>query len=188
MLASLHSTGLNVFAIDYRGFGASDSTAHPSEARMAEDAEDALNYLTGTLHIPDRAIIPYGAGLGAALAANLAQKHTGFPALILDNPAPDPASIAGAAKPSRLVPVRLLFGGQFDIQKPIATLGTPKLLIAGGPGSSNATADPRPLQDLFKHAASPSFGVTLPSNNFEGDYQAALSRFLDQYLPNPTQH
>jgi hypothetical protein len=39
------------------------------------------------------------------------------------------------------------------------------------------------MQTLFKQAASPRFAVTLPPGNNEGDYQAALSRFLDQYVP-----
>ena len=183
MLALLHRAGLNIFAIDYRGFGASDSSVHPSEARMAQDAAAALEYLTATLHIPTRDIIPYGVGLGASLAANLAQAHGGVPALILDNPDPDPASTAAAAKPSRVIPVRLLFGNKFDIKAPIATLGTPKLLIAGGPNSDNAATNLRAIQMLFKQAASPSFAVSLPTVNFEGDYQTALNRFLDQYLP-----
>ena len=178
MLALLHRAGLNIFAIDYRGFGASESSVHPSEARMAQDATAAVEYLTATLHIPTRNIIPYGVGLGASLAATLAQGHGGFPAIILDNPDPDPASTAASAKPSRVIPVRLLFGNKFDIKKPIATLRTPKLLIAGGPNSANL----RPLQMLFKKAASPSFAVTLPTVDFESDYQAALDRFLDQYL------
>jgi uncharacterized protein len=182
MLALLHRAGLNIFAIDYRGFGASDSSVHPSEVRMTQDAAAALEYLTATLHIPTRDIIPYGVGLGASLAANLAQANGGLAAVILDNPDPDPASTAAAAKPSRVIPVRLLFGNKFDIKKAIATLGTPKLLIAGGPNSANAAADLRVVQLLFKQAASPSFAVTLPSVNFEDDWQMALDRFLDQYL------
>jgi len=31
MLANLHRAGFNVFAIDYRGFGASDNSVHPAQ-------------------------------------------------------------------------------------------------------------------------------------------------------------
>ena len=58
MLARLHRAGLNVFAFDYRGFGTSDASAHPSEARMAQDAAAALDYLTATRHIPTRTSFP----------------------------------------------------------------------------------------------------------------------------------
>lgn len=185
MLARLHQAGLNVFAIDYRGFGASDTSTHPSDTRMTEDASDALDYLTSTRHIPARHIIPYGADLGAALAANLAGSHPDLPAVILDNPNPDPAATAAASYSSHLIPVRLLFGDQFDIATPVATLTTPKLLIAGGPSASNSARGPASLQNLFQHTASPHFAVTLPPVNKDGEYEAALNRFLDQYLPAP---
>jgi hypothetical protein len=182
MVARLHHAGLNVFAIDYRGFGASDSSVHPSDTRMAEDADAALDYLIATRHIPIGNIIPYGIGLGAAIAANLAQSHRELGAVILDNPDPDPASTAAASHPSHLIPVRLLFGNQFDIATPIATLATPKLLIARGPASSGSARDPHRLQSMFQSAASPHFAVTLTPASKDGDFEAALDRFLDQYL------
>jgi pimeloyl-ACP methyl ester carboxylesterase len=181
-LARLHTAGINVFAIDYRGFGASDAATHPSHESMSQDAAAALKYLTGTRHIPAANVLAYGVGLGASLAANLAQSHPDLPAAVLDNPVPDPASIALAAHPSRIVPVRLLFGKQFDIATPIASLTTPKLLIAGGANQTDSGRDLPALQNLFRHAATPSLSVALPPNNDAADYQAALSRFLDQYL------
>lgn len=181
-LARLHSAGLNVFAIDYRGFGASDASVHPSDARMAEDASSALDYLTSTRHIPARNLIPYGTGLGASLAANLAQSHRDLPAVILDNPDPDPAATAATSHPSHILPMRLLFGRSFAISEPMATLTTPKLLIAGGPAATRPIRNRNQLQTLFKAAASPKIAVTLSSRDAEGPYQTALSRFLDQYL------
>jgi pimeloyl-ACP methyl ester carboxylesterase len=183
-LARLHDAGLNVFAIDYRGFGASDASLHPSDARMGEDAAAALDYLISTRHIPARNLVPYGTGLGASLAANLAHTHPELPAVILDNPDPDPASTAVTSHASHILPVRLLFGKSFDIAGPIATLTTPKLLIAGGPAVTNTTRNLGQVQDLFRTAASPKTALTLPPGRGEADYQAALSRFLDQYLPS----
>ena len=178
MLALLHNTGLNIFAIDYRGFGASDASIHPSDERMAQDAEAALNYLIATRHIPARTIIPYGVGLGASLAVRLAHDHPELAAVILDNPDPDPAATASAVRPSNFIPVRLLFGNRFAIAKPLAALTTPKLLIAGGPSaSSSGDLSSRP------HGARPSFAVTLPPVNSDAAFQDALRRFLDQYLP-----
>jgi pimeloyl-ACP methyl ester carboxylesterase len=180
ILVQLHRLGLNVFAIDYRGFGASDASVHPSEGRMSEDAEAAFNYLTGTRHIAVDAIVAYGSGLGASLAANLGATHPRLPAVILDNPDPDPRETA-SAQTSRLLPARLLLGRPFDVAQKISTLATPKLLIAGGPNSKTSDPDTTRFQSLFKHAASPSFAVTLPFGNTER-YEASLRRFLDQYL------
>jgi uncharacterized protein len=182
-LTRLHAAGINVFAIDYRGFGASDSSAHPTEARMAEDTSAALDYLITLRHIAPQTIVPYGVGLGASLAANLARAHPVLPAVILDNPVPDPTAVALAAQPSHVIPVRLLFHERFDIAKPLATLTTPKLLIAGGVNSTNAPNDIRDVQTLSLKAASPSLAVTLPAINSDDAYQAALARFLDEYLP-----
>jgi uncharacterized protein len=181
-LTRLHQAGVNVFAIDYRSFGLSDTSSHPTEARMAQDTAAALDYLITTRHIPAGAIIPYGVGLGASLAANLAHAHPELPAIILDNPDPDPTATAVASHSSHLIPVRLLFREHFDIAAPLATLATPKLLIAGGPNSTNTDSDIRAVQNLFHHAASPSFAVTLPSTKYDADYQTALTRFFDEYL------
>jgi pimeloyl-ACP methyl ester carboxylesterase len=181
-LARLHSAGVNVFAFDYRGFGASDASVHPSDVRMSEDAAAALDYLTATRHIPTRNLIPYGTGLGASLAANLARSHFELPAVILDNPDPDPATTAATSHPSHILPIRILFGKSFAIAEPLATLATPKLLIAGGPEAAGSTRDLNQLQTLFRTADSPKITVTLPPGDRQGDYKAALSRFLDQYL------
>ncbi len=181
MLSGLHRTGLNVFAFDYRGFGASDNSAHPSEVRMSQDATAALGYLTSTRRIPARNIVPYGVGLGAFLAASLVQNHPDLPAVVLDNPNPDPLASA-AARRSRFIPVRLLSGHPFDIANLISNLATPKLLIAGGPGSAGGTHDPSRLQALFEHAADHGRAITLPSAGGEDEYQAALKQFLDEYL------
>ncbi len=177
----LHATGLNVFAIDYRGFGQSDATVHPDAALMAEDASAALDYLVTTQHIPASSIVPMGSGLGAALAVQLEHSHPELPAVILDHPDPDPAATASAARPSRLIPVRLLFGGRFAIAAPLATLTTPKLLI-GGETLTASHPSSASLDALFHHAPDPKYTVTLPSTNSDAALQDALRRFLDRYV------
>jgi hypothetical protein len=180
-LTILHTAGINIFAVDYRGFGLSDPSQHPTQARMAQDSAAALDYLTLTRHIPASQIIPYGAGLGASLAADLALAHPELPALILANPDPDPTATALAAHSSNLIPVRLLFHQRFPISAPLATLTTPKLLIAGGPSSS--AQQTLPIESLFQQAASPKFTITLPPTKYAAPYHSALTRFLDQSLP-----
>jgi pimeloyl-ACP methyl ester carboxylesterase len=175
-LTRLNQAGVNIFAIDYRGFGTSDASTHPSDPRMAEDAAAALQYLTGTRHIPAANIIPYGTGLGASLAASLARSHPDLPAVILDNPDPDPQSTA-AAKSSPFIPIRLLLGHPFEIAGPVSTLTKPKLIIAGGLNSTTPTRDLNRL-----HPASPTYSVTLPPTGDESAYQTAFARFLDQPL------
>ena len=49
-LSRLHAANVNILAFDYRGYGQS-FFVHPSEARMRQDTESALSYLTATRHI-----------------------------------------------------------------------------------------------------------------------------------------
>jgi uncharacterized protein len=181
MLASLHAVGLNIFAIDYRGFGASDASSHPTEAGMKEDTQASLDFLTTMHHLAPETIVPYGVGLGGSLAVNLAHAHPELPAVIVEDANPDPTATAVAAQPSHVIPIRLLFRERFEIAGPLATLATPKLLIAGG-GTGADMATVRANQTLYLKAASPSISVTLTPKNFEASYRDAVTRFLDEYL------
>jgi pimeloyl-ACP methyl ester carboxylesterase len=170
-LASLHNIGLNVFAFDYRGYGQSTPT-RPSQLNMTSDADSALRYLTKSRAIPDSQIIPYGTGVGAALATELAADHTSVPGLVLDAPRADLLQIAQRDPRSRLIPISLLFHERFPLATPLSTLKTPKLLIS-------RTTSP---DESFLHASDPKLTVELPSPS-ETLYSQTLTRFLDQYLP-----
>jgi pimeloyl-ACP methyl ester carboxylesterase len=183
-VALLHSLGVNVFAFDYRGFGASDASSHPTSETMTSDAAAALNYLTSGRHVAADHIVPYGTGLGAALAAVLAKNNGELPAVVLDNPDPDPTRTAIAAHPSGIVPIRLLYHEHFEIAGPLATLPTPKLLVEGGPNARVYGEQGQALQSLLHGAASPTSSVTLPAAHFDSPYLQALSMFLDRYLPS----
>ena len=188
-LALLHLAGLNILALDYRGFGASDPT-HPNQSHMTEDANAALDYLTGTRHLAPAAIIPYGVGLGAVLAASLADTHPDLPALILDNPDPDAAARVLEDNRSRLMPMRLLIGDRFDLATPLQEFRGPKLLLVGGPGDSHPDLDGR-LGAFFRGLPNPKYIVTLPPGRSAQKqtaasdtepYLQAIRRFDDETL------
>src|SRR5579863_3571024 len=84
-LAALHNIGLNIFAFDYRGYGHSQFQ-RPSEARLREDADWAIQYLTATRHIPTQTIILNGRGLGANLALEVAAAHPELAGIVLESP------------------------------------------------------------------------------------------------------
>jgi pimeloyl-ACP methyl ester carboxylesterase len=173
-LSRLHDLGLNVFAFDYRGYGHSADT-HPDQLKMTQDADSAWSYLTTSRAIPPQQIVPYGAGLGAAIATRLAAIHPSIPALILDSPKGDLLATALRDPRSSLLPVRLLFHEHFPLAQPLSTLPTPKLLIFPPTSSSRASTALRTASDpkVIVEFASPS----------EALYNQALNRFLDQYLP-----
>lgn len=166
----LHELGLNVFHFDYRGYGLS-AAVHPSQERMTEDSDAAWHYLTASRGIAAGRIIPYGIGVGASLAARLAEQHREIPAVILDNPHTDLLEFARADSRSSLLPVGLLFHERFPLAAPLAVLSTPKLLIA-----KTGISQPQ----AFASAATPKMTIEIPSSDGPLLSQA-ISRFLDQY-------
>lgn len=176
-LALLHRAGLNIFAIDYRGFGKSDSQ-HPSEIRMTEDTAAALDYLINTRHLPPASIIPYGVGLGAALATSLIHSHSELRGIIIDNPDPDLSLRPMEGKSARFIPVRLLLRDHFELTSLLTSIVRPKLLITGGP------ADVAPRRDrannvFFSTLPEPKTSVSLPTTHFDDLYVRAITDFID---------
>jgi len=172
-LADLHNLGINVFAFDYRGYGQS-APMRPNQQRMEEDARSAWRYLTSTRSIPASSILPFGVGVGAALAVDLASQHSELPAVIVRNAKPNLLGDVLADPRTRLLPVHLLFHNRFEIAPSLAVLSTPKLLIA-----DDAKA---PVAILYRSAADPKFTVFLPPGPSSAPLSTALARFLDQYL------
>lgn len=174
-LTALHSLGINLFAIDYRGYGQSAST-HPSQKGMTEDAESAWRYLHSSRGLAEPQIVPYGAGVGASLAAHLASAHPQIPILILDSPQADLLETLRHDPRTGLLPARLLFHENFPLSHPLSTLRTPKLLLSGDQPSA-----------AFKTAAAPKFAVEFNAApgklSSQPGFLPSISLFLDQYLP-----
>lgn len=181
LLDVLHGAGVNLFAIDYRGFGQSEGP-HPNEMRMQEDAAAALDYLLNTRHIAAARLIPYGQGLGTVMAATLANAHPELPALIVDTPDPDAFSRVTSTGEARFLPMRLLVQEHFDIARLLASTHQPKLLLTQDPMLAPSGA-PKKNQELFRSTPDPKMVVTLSTGDPQSAYLGVLSRFLDEYIP-----
>jgi len=181
-LQTLHSLGINVFAIDYRGYGKS-LFLRPSERTVDEDADAALFYLTNTRALNPASIALYGQGLGAIIAADAATRHPQISALILENPAPTALEQIAADRRTSLLPVRLLFSDRFDLAPKLQSLRTPKLLIERPTSPADPTLNPR-MQHLFQQAASPKTFAEIPADPAPTTYTQTLRRFLDE-IPQP---
>jgi pimeloyl-ACP methyl ester carboxylesterase len=175
LLTTLHDLGLNIFAIDYRGYGQSAAT-HPSQRNITEDTESTYHYLTVSLHPKTTQIIPYGIGVGASLAAQLAAEHPEIPAIILESPHADLLETIRHDSRSSLLPTRLLFNQDFPLAALLSTLRTPKLLLSVGEKSPavKTAADPKITIEFNPTASQPESGAARTES---------ISRFLDQYLP-----
>jgi len=118
-----HQLGLNVFIIDYRGYGHSEGK--PSEQGSYRDALAAWNYLTQDQGIDPQRIVIFGRSLGGAIAAWLAVEVSPQ-ALILESTfssVRDMARIAFPYLPAGLARI------QYDTVSRIASITCPILLM-----------------------------------------------------------
>jgi uncharacterized protein len=126
-LARMHALGVNIFAIDYRGFGRSEG-AHPTERMATADAVAAWKYLTDTRSIPARSVIVYGDGVGATLAAHLAAEFV--PAgVVLEDANPPARHILLADARARILPLFLLQNETLDPTADLQSAHTPRLFL-----------------------------------------------------------
>ncbi len=72
-LRELAQIGVNILAVDYRGYGRSGGS--PDEAGVYRDADAAYDYLTEQRHFRAQDIVIYGHSLGGAVAVNLASRR-----------------------------------------------------------------------------------------------------------------
>ena len=128
-LKALHAIGVNVFAFNYQGFGNSQA-GHPSQQKAYANGAAALTYLTGLRHIPANHVVLYGARLGAAVAAHVAQNSPNIAGLILEDPQPSLALEVKREQHIHLLPMWLVFQDRFDISGIVPSLKMPKLVLS----------------------------------------------------------
>ena len=144
-VAFFERLGLNVFIIDYRGFG--NSQGRPSEQGMYRDAQAAFDYLRSRSDIGDKRIA-YGESIGSAAAIDLCL-HRKIDGLIVDSAFTSAKDMARVVYP--FIPSFLIFS-RFDSIGKIKSIKIPKLFIH----SVNDEIVPyRQGEKLFKEASSP---------------------------------
>jgi pimeloyl-ACP methyl ester carboxylesterase len=173
-LVRLHGVGVNVLAFDYRGYGASQF-ARPSEAHLRQDAEWALDYLTGTRQIDAGTIVLDGTGLGANLAFEVAAEQPELGGMVVDSPMDDPMGAIFKDARARLVPARLLVWDRYDVDAAAGTVRVP-LLWFERVNATGSTQGP----EAYKKVASHKMLVWLnPSGDANKEAADAMSRWLD---------
>src|SRR4051794_10072757 len=100
--------GVNLFAYDYRGFGASNGT--PSEAGVYADADAAYRYLTDSMQVPPSRIILFGHSLGTGVTIELA-RHVSAAGLIVEDAYTSVADRGQEVFP--LLPIKLVARSRF---------------------------------------------------------------------------
>ncbi|MFH1201994.1 MAG: alpha/beta hydrolase [Candidatus Omnitrophota bacterium] len=122
-LAIFNELRLNVFIIDYRGYG--KSKGRPSEAGLYEDGVAAYNYLTADRKIPADSLIIYGESLGTAVAIDLASQRPAK-ALIVDSGFSSAKDMSRVVFP--LLPT-IFLSTRFDSRAKVRKITCPKLII-----------------------------------------------------------
>jgi uncharacterized protein len=119
----LQKLGLNIFIIDYRGYGRSQGA--PSEAGFYKDADAAYKYLTEVRRLSADQVILYGESIGGAVAVNLASRKE-VKAIITEETFSSVKDMAPRVI-SWVPPV--VFGTKFDSVSKIKDVRCPKLII-----------------------------------------------------------
>ena len=119
-----HDLGLDVFIIDYRGYGKSGGT--PSERGLSQDGVAAYSYVVEKRGVKPQRLYLYGEDLGAAVAIDLATK-THVAGLMTEAAS---ASVIGEIEQAwPLIPWQYLLRNQFDSVSKMHDVHVPVLLI-----------------------------------------------------------
>ena len=172
--------GLNVFIIDYRGYGQSEGKI--TEKGSYRDAEAAWKYLRQTRG--EQPIFIFGRSLGASIAAWLASKYTPA-ALIVESGFTSIPSMAQRIYP--FLPVRWLAHFSYDTRKYVTQITCP-IIVAH---SRNDEIIPyQEGNDIFDAAAEPKVFLEMRGGHNDGfmvsgsAYFEALRSFIDKVIKN----
>lgn len=123
--ARWHALGLNLLAIDYRGYGESESRA-PDEKGTYADARAAYEWLRATRGVPPERIILYGHSLGAGVAIEIALRVQ-VAGLIVEGAFTSVPDLGAETYP--WVPVRLISSQRFENIEKIGRVAMPKMVM-----------------------------------------------------------
>lgn len=181
-IALFHELGLNVFILDYQGYG--KSTGRPSETGIYQDAQAAYDYLLQRSDILKDKIVVYGESLGGAVAVDLASQHP-LAGIILESTfssAQDMAKVILPFVPTCLVRVKM------DSLSKISRVTAPKLFIHS---RYDEIVPFRLAQKLFNAAPQPKEFLEIDGDHNEGYrisfklYREGISHFLQKYVRVP---
>ena len=188
-LSRLHNARLNVFAFDYRGYGAS-RFVHPSEASWRQDTEAALGYLIDTRHLSPASLILAGRGLGADLALEEAAAHPELAGVVVEQPIDNPLQGIFSDPRARLVPRRLLVSDRWNLTSAAAALRIASLWFCGSASSTGGQAVGCAAYDRVSARKSNVWLSHNPAGPAGTDadprqYDLALTRWLDDLAVKP---
>ncbi len=181
----LLTSGVSLFAFDYRGFGRSDGS--PTVVGVEEDACTAFDYLVNERDISPSNIVLYGESLGSCMAiATASRRKCG--GLIIQSGCVSAERLCKEQVPIlNLYPSFLFFRPPLDNRNYLMASHPPLLIVVGQQDEIVPVAHSQALFDL---ATTPKQLVELPNskhNDFSLDaaqLQASLDRFFSEVEKN----
>lgn len=153
-LKMFHDLGVNVFIIDYRGYGKSEG--EPYEKGLYRDARAAYDWWAAERKTLGENLILFGESLGGAIAVHLASRVTPS-GLILQSTFTSARDMAKTMFPMGLL--QPLVNVHFNSADAITRITCPKLFIHG---ERDDTVPFRLGKDLFRLAPDPKFFYAVP--------------------------
>ncbi len=175
LFAMFYRHRLQVFAVDYRGYGW--STGIPSEEGLYEDAECAVRYFDANFRLPHLPVVYWGRSLGGCIAAYAAAR---FPpsGLILETAFPSKESLLEEYPQLRLV--RYFSRYKLDTVGHLKHHHFPVLILHG---DKDRTVPMRQAQILFNRLTGPKEFWRVPGAGHIDihmvDSQAYMRKVLD---------
>ena len=168
----LNALGLNVFILDYRGYGRSEGSPH--EKGLYLDAEAAFSYLLSRNDVAPNRIAVFGRSLGGAVAVDLCSR-VNCQSLILESTFTSMADMSRAIFP--FLPVGRFLPERYDSEKKIKSIRIPLLQFHG----NRDEIIPFKLgQALFEHAPGPKEFVPIPGAGHNNTYGVGGTWYLDK--------
>lgn len=174
----LRGMGMNVLAVEYRGYAGLPGT--PTESGLTADARAGYDYLRGKLGVPPRKIVIYGWSLGSAVAVNLASSVESGAVILEGAPA---SLVAIGQRQYRFVPIRLLMRNTFESILRIGRVHAPILFLHS---PEDAVIPIEEGRRLFEAANGPKTFVEVKGGHiYSADtdqqvFYSAIRRFLTE--------
>jgi fermentation-respiration switch protein FrsA (DUF1100 family) len=178
---------VNLFMIDYRGYG--KSAGEPTVEALRRDAVAVFDYVTDSTAARPQTTVVHGHSMGTFMAARVGQKRDA-PGVILQNPATSAEEWTDSLTPwylelfVRLEPSAPL--KEVSNVAQVTEIEEPLLIIGGAQDNITAPAMARSLYEAAppgrkQLAVIDSVGHNIPHENVA--YRRVLSGFLEKVLP-----
>ncbi len=151
--------GLDVFLVDYRGYGKSEGD--PSEEGLYRDARAVYDHALSRFHANQ--VVLFGESLGSAVAIQLATEQTSA-GVVLETPF---LSIPAMARRHYPFVPGFLIRSRYDNEEKIASVSAPKLFLVA---EKDEIAPPEHGRRLFELAREPKTLFVIPGSGHNDTY------------------